>query len=91
MNLGITRRQELLSYSPNSAAYQKAGQIVDAVVSGEVPDSTNGATHFLNPTIVKQRRGSLPGWASRPVAKIGAHTFYAPEGRSSASTAPDAF
>ena len=56
-----TRRQELLSYSPTSPAYQKVGGIVDAVASGEIPDSTNGATHFLNPAVVMQRRGSLPG------------------------------
>ena len=85
-----TRRQELLSYSQNSPIYQKVGGIVDAVASGEVPDATGGSTHFLNPTVVMQRRGSLPSWASKPVAKIGAHTFYAPEGKSSASDAIDA-
>jgi hypothetical protein len=85
-----TRRQELLGYSPSSPAYQKAGQIVDAVASGEIPDSTNGATHFLNPTIVMQRRGSLPGWAAKPTAQVGAHTFFAPEGKSSASDVIDA-
>jgi hypothetical protein len=85
-----TRRGELLSYNPASPAYQKAGQIVDAVASGEVPDSTNGATHFLQKETVLQRRGSLPAWASKPVAQVGAHTFYAPEGKASASTAIDA-
>ena len=82
-----TRRQELLSYDPNSAAYQRAGDIIDAVASGDVPDATGGATHFLNPATVMQRRGSLPDWAAKPIAKIGAHTFYAPEGKSSAATA----
>jgi hypothetical protein len=82
-----TRRQELLNINPNSPAYQKAGQIVDAVANGEIPDSTNGATHFLQKETVLQRRGSLPDWASKPVAKIGAHTFYAPNGKASASDA----
>lgn len=78
-----TRRQELLNYNPNSAGYQKAGQVVDGVASGEVPDSTNGSTHFLQKETVLQRRGSLPGWASRPTAQVGAHTFFAPEGKAS--------
>jgi hypothetical protein len=78
-----TRRQELLSYSPNSPAYQKAGGIVDAVAAGDIPDSTNGSTHFLQKETVLQRRGSLPSWASKPVAKVGAHTFFAPEGKAS--------
>ena len=85
-----TRRQELLSYSPNSPAYQKVGGIVDAVAAGDIPDATNGSTHFLQKETVLQRRGSLPGWASKPVARVGAHTFYAPEGKSSASDAIDA-
>jgi hypothetical protein len=78
-----TRRQELLSYSTNSPAYQKAGGIVDAVAAGDIPDSTNGSTHFLQKETVLQRRGSLPSWASKPVAKVGAHTFFAPEGKAS--------
>jgi hypothetical protein len=82
-----TRRQELLSYSPNSPAYQQAGGIVDAVAAGDVPDATGGATHFLNPAVVMQRRGSLPGWASKPVAKVGQHVFYAPEGKASGADA----
>lgn len=76
-----TRKQELMGYKPESAAYKNVGDIVDMVASGDVPDQTNGATHFLNPQVVMQRRGgSLPGWASKPIATIGAHTFYAPDG-----------
>jgi hypothetical protein len=85
-----TRQQELLSYDPKSPQYQKTGSIVDAVVNGDVPDATNGSTHFLQKDTVLQRRGSLPAWAKQPVAQIGAHTFYAPEGKSSASDALDA-
>jgi len=29
----------------------------DAVLNGEMPDPTAGATHFLNPAVVRQRRG----------------------------------
>ena len=76
-----TRAKELQGYSPASAAYKNVGDIVDMVAAGDVPDQTNGATHFLNADIVQQRTGGkLPDWAAKPVAKIGAHTFYAPEG-----------
>lgn len=81
-----TRAKELNAIKPSSPAYRDASDIVDMVASGDIPDPTGGATHFLNPAIVKQRRGgSLPDWAQAPIAKIGNHTFYAPEGR----VAPD--
>ena len=52
----------------------------DAVLTGEMPDPTAGATHFLNPTIVRQRRGgSLPSWARGEGQPIGKHTFYSPD------------
>ena len=75
-----TRRNELMAISPNSSAYRNVGDIVDMVQAGEIPDTTKGATHFLQENIVRQRRGgSLPSWAAKPIAKIGAHTFYRPE------------
>lgn len=76
-----TRSKELLGYKPESSVYRNVGDIVDMVASGDVPDQTNGATHFLQKETVMQRRGgSLPDWAAKPIAKIGAHTFYAPNG-----------
>lgn len=76
-----TRAQELSAIKPNSPAYRETSDIVDMVNNGDIPDPTNGATHFLNPAIVRQRRGgSLPSWAQTPTAAIGGHTFYAPEG-----------
>lgn len=75
-----TRAKELQSYKPESAAYRNVGDIVDMVANGDVPDPTSGATHFLQKETVLQRSGKLPGWAAKPIAKIGAHTFYAPEG-----------
>lgn len=77
-----TRANELKAIKPQSAAYRNAADIVDMAVGGEVPDPTGGATHFLNPVVARQRRGgALPGWASQPIAEIGNHTFYAPQGR----------
>ena len=58
--------------------YQAAARIADAVLTGQMPDLA--ATHFLNPTVVRQRRGgSLPSWARGEGQSIGRHTFYSPD------------
>jgi spore germination cell wall hydrolase CwlJ-like protein len=76
----MTRRREMEGLSRNDPRYRRAAIIADAVLSGETPDPTAGATHFLNPTIVRQRRGgSLPSWASGEGRPIGRHTFYCPD------------
>ena len=73
----MTRRRDIEGLSPNDPRYQIAAIIADAVLSGQTPDPTAGATHFLNPTIVRERRGgSLPSWASGEGRPIGRHTFY---------------
>lgn len=74
----MTRRSEMESLAPHDARYRDAARIADAVLLGEMPDPTAGATHFLNPVIVRDRRGgSLPTWARREGLPIGRHTFYA--------------
>jgi hypothetical protein len=76
------RSRELLSISPDSKSYQRTAGIVDDVLAGKTPDPTGGATHFLDPAIVKQRRGgALPDWARGQGVDIGTHRFFAPEGR----------
>jgi spore germination cell wall hydrolase CwlJ-like protein len=86
-----TRSKELLAIDPKSATYKNTGDIVDMVASGDIPDQTSGATHFLQENIVRQRRGgTLPDWAQKPIAKIGDHTFYAPEGAVTAASAQPA-
>jgi len=76
----MTRRREIEGLSPNDPRYQSAAIIADAVLSGQAPDPTVGATHFLNPIIVRERRGgSLPSWASGEGRPIGRHTFYSPD------------
>ena len=75
-----TRTRELLAINPRSPEYQKIGQIVDKVAAGDEPDFTGGATHFLNPQIVRRRTGgTLPNWAQGQSLNIGAHSFYAPD------------
>ena len=84
----MTRRREIEALSLNDPRYQSAAIIADAVLGGQTPDPTAGATHFLNPTIVWERRGgSLPLWASGDGLPIGRHTFYSPDG---VATAPKA-
>jgi len=76
----MTRRNEIEQLVPDDLRYKKAARIADAVLEGDVPDPTAGATHFLNATIVRQRRGgSLPSWARSEGPVIGRHTFYAPD------------
>src|SRR6476619_435143 len=75
----MTRRTEMERLSPGDPRYEDAARIADAVLNGQTPDPTAGATHFLNPTVVRQRRdGSLPSWARGEGQPIGRHTFYSP-------------
>jgi spore germination cell wall hydrolase CwlJ-like protein len=76
----MTRKSEIKGLSRTDPRYLKAAQVADAVLAGHIPDPTAGATHFLNPVIVRERRGgSLPSWADRDGQPIGRHVFYCPE------------
>ncbi|HSF48437.1 MAG TPA: cell wall hydrolase [Burkholderiales bacterium] len=76
----MTRRGEIEKLSPDDPRYLDVARIADEVLAGTVPDPTAGATHFLNPIIVRQRRGgSLPSWAEGEGQPIGRHVFYSPE------------
>lgn len=75
-----TRKSELLAIKRTDPMYQRAGQIYDMVSSGEIPDITAGATHFLNKKVVMDRSGKLPKWAQGEGQDIGAHTFLKPNG-----------
>ena len=75
----MTRRKEMERLSPSDLRYRDAARIADAVAAGALPDPTEGATHFLNPSVVRKRRGgSLPSWAQGEGQEIGRHIFYAP-------------
>jgi spore germination cell wall hydrolase CwlJ-like protein len=71
-----TRRKEMMSLTPDSPRYKAAAAAVDRVLSGEAPDPTNGATHFLNVGTM-QGRGGVPDWARNMSNRqvIGNHTF----------------
>lgn len=78
----MTRRGEIKKLSPKDRRYQDAAEIVDSVITGRIPDPTAGATYFLNPVVVRQRRGgSLPLWADGGGRPIGRHVFYSPQER----------
>ena len=74
----MTRREEMRKLSLDDPRFRNAAQIADAVLTGQMPDPIAGATYFLNPAVVRQRRGgSLPSWAHGEGQSIGRHTFYA--------------
>jgi spore germination cell wall hydrolase CwlJ-like protein len=76
----LTRRKEIEGLARDDPRYLSAAIIADAGLGGQTPDPTEGATHFLNPTIVRERRGgSLATWAHGEGRPIGQHTFYLPE------------
>jgi len=73
----MTKRDKMEKLSPDDPRYRDAAHIADAVLAGQIPDPTAGAIYFLNPTVVRQRRGgSLPSWAQGEGQAIGRHTFY---------------
>ena len=79
-------RNDPMRFDPQSPEYQRARQIAQGVFSGEFPDFSDGATHFANVSTVQQRNGGgigNHGWINpkNQTARIGAHTFFAPEGR----------
>lgn len=75
---------------PSSPEYEAAGRIVDAVANG-LPDPTNGATHFYAPVAQAALGRAAPKWgAGQPMAQIGGHNFYAPQGAVTFSGADDA-
>jgi len=78
-------------FDQSSKEYQDAGKIVDAVFSNSgAPDPTNGATHFINPNAQTALGRSIPTWAQgTPLATIGGHQYFAPQGAVKGSTAMD--
>lgn len=66
----------------SSPDYQHAASIADSVWAGTVPDQTGGATHFYSPIDQAALGRKAPSWASgTPLAQIGHHAFYAPNGQ----------
>lgn len=68
--------QQLMSYSPQSPAYQGAAAVVDGALSGAIPDPTNGATKFFAPKAQAQLGRAPPKWDDGTGQQIGAHKFF---------------
>ena len=76
----MTRKDDIEKLSTSDPRYLKAADVVDEVLAGLISDPTAGATHFLNPIVVRQRRGgSLPSWANGHGQPFGRDVFYSPE------------
>ncbi|HEY8343328.1 MAG TPA: cell wall hydrolase [Calditerricola sp.] len=70
-NEGDPNRKVLDTTSTSDPIYRACRAIVDAVLAGEYPDPTHGATHYCTLTLT-------PAWAKGrvPVAIIGRHKFF---------------
>lgn len=62
--------------------YQRALQVADAVLSGQMPDPTGGAVNFLNPELQTQLGRKIPPWAQGQGRRIGRHVFFGGNGAS---------
>jgi spore germination cell wall hydrolase CwlJ-like protein len=71
-------RAKLLALKPEQ--YAAAQQALQAATSGQAPDPTGGATHYLNPQLQAQMGRQQPAWATGEGRQIGAHVFYSRPG-----------
>ena len=60
----------------SSDAYKTAAGILDQVVSGQFPDPSAGAVHFVQPDLQRSLGRRMPDWSQQgATTKIGAHRF----------------
>lgn len=62
----------------DSDRFRQAEQLVQAIKSGDAPDPTNGATHFLAPALMESEGYTTPSWASDPSKgiRLGQTVFF---------------
>jgi spore germination cell wall hydrolase CwlJ-like protein len=83
----MSRSRYLWNIKKESELYKRIQELVKGCISGKYADPTGGATHFLEPAIVRIRRdgkringkvvgGSLPTWAQGEGQRIGNHVFF---------------
>ncbi len=66
---------------PNSPQYQSIrDSVVLPALAGQIPDPTNGMTHFINKSLQLKLGRKIPDWAQGQGLQIGQHTFYSAEG-----------
>ena len=62
----------------DNAGWEAAKKVAAAVIRGEVPDPTAGATHYVAPVVMAKKRYIYPRWTREftQVAVIDNHVFY---------------
>ncbi|USX21493.1 cell wall hydrolase [Oxalobacteraceae bacterium OTU3REALA1] len=72
-NAGDPNRSQMLRLDAADAGYALACRIADAALRHQLPDNTNGATHYHTRALLPP-----PRWARAhlPCAEIGRHLFY---------------
>lgn len=74
---GGAARQRLEAMDPSSPQYQSIlNNVVRPMMSGQVADPTNGATHFYAPVAQAALGRAAPPWATGTPTVIGGHNFY---------------
>lgn len=76
----LKTKAALMALKPDDPRYQKLAEVAQQVTSGSLPDPTQGATHFMSPSVQQAMGRNVPAWAQNPLAQIGNHNFYAPDG-----------
>lgn len=71
-------RGQMRKVTEADPVYAECLEIADRAMAGELPDTTNGATHYLNPKTVLASVGKLPTWATHEhvADDYGRHTFF---------------
>ena len=77
------RPNDLWAIPTNDPGYLQAGQILDGVASGALPDPTGGATHFYAPAAQKALGRNPPSWDNGNGVALGKTLFFAPNGPAS--------
>ena len=77
------RPNDLWAIPTNDPGYLQAGQILDGVASGALPDPTGGATHFYAPAAQKALGRKPPAWDNGSGVPLGKTLFFSPNGPAS--------
>jgi len=70
------RTPRVQNLNPNSPAYQRIAANITPLVSGDMPDPTNGADHFIAPNLQRQMGRRMPAWAQGQGTDIGNQRFF---------------
>ena len=64
----------------DNASWEKAVRVAEIVMRRQVPDPTNGSTHYLAPKVMATKGYTYPKWSKeyKLVAVIDNHRFYRP-------------